>query len=119
MNNNATGWRRLIAALRYSAHGIRQTYRDEAAFRQEIWLLVVLLPLAFWLTSDTTERALLVFSAMLIPLVELLNTGIEKTVDLLSPDYHPSAKKAKDAASAAVFITFLAVVAVWAIVLLK
>ncbi len=109
---------RLLAACRYSWHGLRTTYRTEAAFRQEVYLAVVLIPLACWLEVSNAERALLILTVLLLPVVELLNTAIEAVVDLLSPEQHPLAKTAKDAGSAAVGIALVAMVAVWLIILL-
>ena len=113
-----TGWARLVAAFVNSFHGAVQTYREEEAFRQEVWLALVLLPLAFWLEVSAAERALLVLTALLPMVVELLNTAVEAVVDLASPEKHPLAKKAKDAASAAVILSLLVGGGVWLVVLL-
>lgn len=109
---------RLVAATRNSLRGLRQTYRDETAFRWEIWLTAIFLPLAFLPSLSDIERLLMIFSLSFVLAAELLNTAIEATVDLLSPRPHPLAKKAKDAASAAVFVALAAAAAVWLAVLL-
>lgn len=113
-----TGLRRLLNAFRYSCSGIGEAYRNEDAFRQEILLAAILLPLAFWLDATATGRALMVSSVLLLLMVELLNSAIEATVDRISLDDHRLAKRAKDIGSAAVLITIVNLVLVWILVLL-
>lgn len=81
-------------------------------------LALVLLPTALWLDVALTSKALLVMSVMLVLIVELLNSAVEAVVDRVSLELHPLAKRAKDIASAAVFLTLVTVVMVWALVLL-
>lgn len=114
-----TGLRRLLNAFRYSCEGIREAYRNEDAFRQELLLTAVLLPLAFWLDVSHVERALLIGSVLLLLIVELLNSAIEAAVDRISLDDHRLAKRAKDIGSAAVLVTIVNMVLVWALVVLK
>lgn len=109
---------RLLAASRYSAAGIAAAYRDEEAFRQEVWLAAVLLPLACWLDVSAVARAMMIMSVLLVLAAELLNTGLEAVVDLASPQKNALAKKAKDAASAAVLLLLINAVVVWTIALL-
>ncbi|MBI2778800.1 MAG: diacylglycerol kinase [Gammaproteobacteria bacterium] len=113
-----TGFKRLLNAFNYSCAGIREAYRNEDAFRQEVLLAFVLLPLAFWLDADAIGRALMVGSVLLLLIVELLNSAIEATVDRISLDDHRLAKRAKDIGSAAVLITIVNLVLVWLLVLL-
>ena len=113
-----TGLRRIWRALFYSWHGIAAACRYESAFRQEMLLALVLLPTALWLDVALTSKALLVMSVMLVLIVELLNSAVEAVVDRVSLELHPLAKRAKDIASAAVFLTLVTVVMVWALVLL-
>jgi diacylglycerol kinase (ATP) len=113
-----TGLRRVLNAFRYSMDGLRAAYAHEAAFRQEIWLAAVLIPLALWLHAGALGRALMIASVLLVLIVELLNSAIEAVVDLASPDVHPLAKRAKDAGSAAVFLALVNVAVVWLLVLL-
>lgn len=113
-----TGFKRLLNAFNYSCAGIREAYRNEDAFRQEVLLAFVLLPLAFWLDADAIGRALMVGSVLLLLIVELLNSAIEATVDRISLDDHRLAKRAKDIGSAAVLITIINLALIWLLVLL-
>ncbi len=114
----ATGMRRIINAAGYSAAGLAAAFRHEAAFRQELLLAVVLVPLGLWMGRTGMERALLVGSMLLVLVVELLNSGIEAVVDRASPDRHELAGRAKDIGSAAVFVSLVNLAAVWLLVLL-
>jgi diacylglycerol kinase (ATP) len=114
-----TGIKRLVNAFSYSCAGLREAIRHEDAFRQEVVLAVVLIPLAFWLESQLTGRILMISSVFLVLIVELLNSAIEATVDRISLEDHPLAKRAKDIGSASVLICLLNLVTVWALVLLN
>lgn len=108
-----TGLDRIVRATVYSAQGLSAAYRTESAFRQEVWLTVVALPLAFWLGRQWIEVILLIGSLLLLLIAELLNSAIEATVDRVSLDIHELAKRAKDYGSAAVFIALLLCAGVW------
>jgi diacylglycerol kinase (ATP) len=108
-----TGFDRVIRATGYSLAGLRAAYRGESAFRQELWLAVLLLPLAFWLGRSWVETALLIALLMLVLIVELLNSGIEAAIDRVSLDLHDLSKRAKDLASAAVFLSVLLCGGIW------
>jgi diacylglycerol kinase (ATP) len=112
-----TGLRRLLNATRYSAEGLRAAFRHEDAFRQEVIAALLLLPLALWLGNSGVERALLVFSVLLVLIVELLNSAVEATVDRISLENHALAKRAKDIGSAAVMVSLLNLLLMWALVL--
>lgn len=112
-----TGLRRLLNATRYSAEGLGAAFRHEDAFRQEVIAAVLLLPLALWLGNSGVERALMVFSVLLVLIVELLNSAVEATVDRISLENHALAKRAKDIGSAAVMVSLLNLLLVWALVL--
>ena len=114
-----TGLRRVWNAFHYSCAGLHAAYRHEDAFRQEVLLALVLVPLAIWLGEGAVERALLIGCVLLVLIVELINSAIEATVDRISLDRHPLAKRAKDIGSAAVLISLLTVVVVWSCVLLQ
>ena len=114
----ATGFRRLISATRYSLEGLAAATRHEAAFRQELLLAVILLPLGLWLGANGVERALLVGSVLLVLVVELLNSGVEAAIDRISAEHHELAKRAKDYGSAAVMLSLVLTGAVWALILL-
>lgn len=109
-----TGLDRLVRATGYSIEGLATAYRGESAFRQEFWAAVVLLPLAFWVGRGWVEVALLAGSVLLVLIVELLNSGIEATVDRVSFELHDLSKRAKDLASAAVFLSLVLCGGVWA-----
>ncbi len=113
-----TGLDRIVHAAINSASGLKQAWITESAFRQELVLAMVALPLAFWLGRSWSERALLAGSVLLVLIVELLNTAIEYTVDRVSLERNPLSKTAKDLGSAAVLLTLLLAALVWAAVLL-
>jgi len=113
-----TGAKRLLNAFHYSCSGLKEAYRNEDAFRQEVLLAAILLPLAFWVNATAIGRALLIGSVLLLLIVELLNSAIETTVDRISLDEHVLAKRAKDIGSAAVLIAVVNLAVVWLLVLL-
>lgn len=112
-----TGLARLINATRYSLAGLSEAVRNEAAFRQELLLAAVLVPVGLMLGQSGTDRALLVGSVMLVLIVELLNSALEATVDRISLDDHALSKRAKDIGSAAVMLSLVNLAAVWLLVL--
>jgi diacylglycerol kinase (ATP) len=112
-----TGLTRLRNALIYSCAGFAAAYRHEEAFRQEVWLAVITLPLALVLPVSGIGKALMIGSILLVLIVELLNSAIEANVDHVSLESHPLAKRAKDIGSAAVFVSLLNAAVVWALVL--
>ncbi len=113
-----TGLRRVWNAFHYSCAGLQAAYRHEDAFRQEALLALLLIPLAIWLGDGAVERALLIGCVLLVLIVELINSAIEATVDRISLDLHPLAKRAKDIGSAAVMIALLNAALVWVLVLI-
>ena len=112
-----TGVRRIWNALFYSLEGLKAAYRHEDAFRQEVWLAVVLIPLALYLPASGTGKALMVASVLIVLIVELLNSAVEATVDRVSLEHHRLAKRAKDIGSAAVLFSLINVAVVWLLVL--
>jgi len=104
-------------ALGWSLAGLASAWQ-ETAFRQEIGCLVVLAPLAFWLGGSGVERAMLLASLLLVLIAELLNTAVESAIDRIGPERHPLSGRAKDIASAAVFIALINAVLVWLLILL-
>ncbi len=113
-----TGLRRLINALGYSVEGFKAAFKHEDAFRQEVFLAIVLIPLAFYLGKTSIEKALMIASVLLVMVVELLNSAVEAAVDHTSTEHHALAKRAKDIGSAAVFFALTIVLVVWGLVLL-
>ncbi len=115
--HKATGLRRLVNALSYSLSGLLLAWQDGAAFRQEVILAIVLVPVAFMVPVDLTQRVLLVASVMLVLVVEMINSAIEATVDRISLDIHPLAKRAKDMGSAAVLLALTNAMLTWIMIL--
>ena len=113
-----TGLRRLLNAFGYSLAGFRAAYKHEDAFRQEVLLAIILIPLAIWLPGAGIGKALMVASVLLVIIVELLNSAIEATVDRISLENHDLAKRAKDIGSSAVLVSLINVLVVWGLVLL-
>jgi len=112
-----TGLIRLRNAFFYSMAGLKAALVNEDAFRQELLLAFILIPLAFWLSASGVGRALMIGSVFLVLIAELLNSAVEATVDRISIENHDLAKRAKDLGSAAVLLTLLNLVAVWTLVL--
>ena len=107
------GPQRLINALRYSFHGLSEAIRVEAAFRQELILVVVLTPVSIWFDFSAVERVLLIGVLLLLLAVELLNSALEAVVDRISLDNHDLSRRAKDFGSAAVFVMLALVALTW------
>ena len=112
-----TGLKRVWYALHYSLAGINSAWKHEAAFRQEALLAAVLIPLALFLPVSALGKAIMIASVVLVLIVELLNSAIEATVDYVSQEIHPLAKRAKDIGSAAVLLSLLNVAVVWLVIL--
>jgi diacylglycerol kinase (ATP) len=117
-HKGATGFRRLVNATRNSLEGLAAAVRHEAAFRQELLLAAVLVPLGFWLGGDGVERVLLVGTVLMVLVVELLNSAIEAVVDRVSLENHALAKRAKDYGSAAVMLALATTGIAWLLLLL-
>ena len=113
-----TGLRRIWNAMFYSIEGLKAAFRHEDAFRQEVLLAVLLIPLALFLPASGVGKALMIASVILVLIVELLNSAVEATVDRVSLEHHRLAKRAKDIGSAAVMMSLVNVVAVWLLVCL-
>jgi diacylglycerol kinase (ATP) len=113
-----TGLRRLLNGFGYSLQGFSAAFKHEDAFRQEVFLALVLIPLAVYVGENRVEQALMIASVLLVLIVELLNSAIEAAVDHTSIERHPLAKQAKDIGSAAVFIALMIVAVVWGLMLL-
>lgn len=115
----ATGIKRIINAGGFSIRGLQAAWQNEAAFRQETVLMLVLIPLGGWLGETGTERALLIFSCFLVVICELLNSAIEAVIDRIGLEHHELSGIAKDIGSAAVFVSIGAVCVVWALILIR
>ena len=116
-NSGNTGITRIINATRYSWQGLCAAYRHEEAFRQETWLCLLLVPLGLYYGDGGVEKALLVGSVLLLPLVEILNSALEAVVDRIGDEQHELSGRAKDMGSAAVALAILLMASTWLLVL--
>ena len=112
-----TGLTRIWHAARYSIAGLKAAFRHEGAFRQEVLLAAILIPVALLLPAPGGGKALMVGSVFLVLVVELLNSALEAAVDRISLDEHALARRAKDIGSAAVMLALINVPVVWLLVL--
>lgn len=112
------GLQRIVNATRFSWLGIKASWQSEVAFREEIILGVFLFPAAFWLGESLTQTAILIIPLFIVLIVELLNTGIEHVVDRVGLERHELSGLAKDAGSAAVFLSNMLTLFVWTLVAL-
>ena len=108
-----TGFTRIINAAGYSWLGFKAAYKHEAAFRQELWLCIVLAPVALYFGQSSAEKAVLIASLVFILLIEILNSALEAVVDRFGDEIHPLAGRAKDMGSAAVFLAFIVAGLIW------
>ncbi|MBF0614350.1 MAG: diacylglycerol kinase [Magnetococcales bacterium] len=113
MKPGATGLKRVVDAAGYSMLGFQAAWRHEAAFRQELMLVLILFPAGVWLGQNGVERALLIGSLLLVLVVELLNSALEAVVDRIGPERHPLSGRAKDLGSAAVLVALINTVLIW------
>jgi len=116
MKPSKTGLQRIIDATGYSIAGLTAAWRHEAAFRQECVLVVLLLPLSWWLGQTPAERAVLIASLFVVIITELLNSAIEALTDRIGSERHELSGRAKDLGSAAVMLSLLLVLSVWGVV---
>lgn len=117
MADGLKGIPRLTRAMRVTGMGLAWAFRNEEAFRIEVVGMIVFLPLAILLGAGGTERALLAGSVLLVPIIELINSSIEATVDRIGLERHELSGRAKDMGSAAVFIALCNAAVVWLLVL--
>lgn len=117
MKPGATGLKRIIDATGYSWLGLKAAFKHESAFRQELLLCLILMPLAVWFTESGIELALLLGSLILILVVELLNSAIEVVVDRFGGEMHELSGRAKDIGSAAVFLALINAAIIWGVIL--
>jgi diacylglycerol kinase (ATP) len=114
----SSGPGRILRAAGYSWRGLRAAARGEAAFRQELVLAALGMPLGLWLGEGGVEKAMLTASLLLVLIVELLNSALEAVVDRIGEERHPLSGMAKDLGSAAVLLALLLAASVWSLVLL-
>lgn len=111
-------WRRLANALRVSLAGLNQAFRAEAAFRIEVVLALILVPVALGSSQSAVAKAMLVAAVLLVLICELLNSAIEAAIDRISLERHPLAKRAKDIGSATVLLSLVNFLAIWSLIFL-
>ena len=116
MKSPHQGIKRLFFAGYYSWLGIKAGWRSEAAIRQEIIAIAILIPISFWFDISHIERILMILSLLLILIVELINTAVESVVDRIGSEFHQLSGKAKDLGSAAVLLALLTATAVWLLI---
>ncbi|GIU43051.1 diacylglycerol kinase [Shewanella sairae] len=115
---NNHGIKRVIRATGFSIQGLKLAWKNEAAFRQELILAAIMLPIALIVDVTSVERVLLILGLFLVLIVELINSAIEAVVDRISDEFHPLSGQAKDIASAAVFMSLAFCGLTWAIILI-
>ena len=111
-----TGIRRILRATKFSAQGLAQAWQHEAAFRQELVLVLLLVPVAAWLGQTALERAVLIGCCLIVLIVELINSAIEAAIDRHGDEHHELSGRAKDMGSAAVFVSLVLVAIVWGLI---
>ncbi len=111
---NGTGLTRVLKATHCSMLGFKAAYKHESAFRQELWLCCLLLPLSFFIATSGVQLGLLIASLLLILLVEIINSAIEAIVDRIGIELHELSGRAKDLGSTAVFLALCICVVIWA-----
>lgn len=112
------GLKRFINAIFFSMAGFKATWKHEEAFRQEVIVFFISIPLAIWLGKSNIEIILLIASVGIVMVVELLNSAIEAVVDRVGVEYHELAGRAKDIGSAAVFMSIFLSVMTWFLILI-
>ncbi len=113
MASDNTGFKRAFLAARYSWQGLKDSFKYESAFRQELLLLLITTPLAFWLAENKIELILMIGSVILVLAFELVNTAVENVVDNFGKEWSVLCGRAKDAGSAAVLVALVFVGLVW------
>ncbi len=116
-NQNSNHFVRLYKASHYSIQGLKSTFKYEQAFRLEVYILIILVPLAIYLGNTPLEYCLLIGSWVFVMIVELLNSAVEAAIDRIGMEQHELSGRAKDIGSAAVMVSIFLVVGVWAAVL--
>ncbi len=115
-NHNQKGIGRIWRATFYSLAGIRAAWENEAAFRQEVLLSLIMVPSAFWLGGSAVERLMLIGTCLVVLITELLNSAVEAAIDRIGDDNHELSARAKDLGSAAVFISLWLAGITWGLI---
>lgn len=114
-----TGIKRILNATQYSLAGFKAAFQHEAAFRQIIFINIILIPITFFLELSAAEQAIMIAVCLLAVIVELFNSAIEAVVDRVSLEKHQLSKNAKDMGSAAQFVALAMIFLTWTIILLR
>ena len=117
MKPSHTGWHHFFSSARYSLRGLKAAFHSEAAFRQEVGVCALLLPLAWWIGSNPLEWILLVGSCLLVLMMELLNSAMEAVVDRIGSEPHALSGRAKDLGSAVVMLSMILAGLTWGLLL--
>lgn len=117
MKRTKKGLKRILNAFKFSYDGFIATFKSEEAFRQDLLIFIILMPIASFTPISIVEKMFLFSTLFLIILAELVNTGIEMTIDRISEELHPLSKIAKDIGSCIVLVSFLYMILIWGIVL--
>ncbi|OBU43836.1 diacylglycerol kinase [Photobacterium damselae] len=118
MKPGATGLKRIVDAAGYSVQGLKAAWENEAAFRQEMVLLLILTIITFFLPVSVVEQVLMIGTLFIVVIAELINSAIEAVVDRIGSEYHELSGRAKDIGSAAVFVAMGLVVVTWGLILI-
>ena len=113
MKATATGIKRIINAFGYSCAGFKQTFKSEAAFRQDLLFCAVMFIISLFLKVTLIQWLLMITALFFILIMELINTAIEAIIDRISADYHELSKKAKDIGSLLVLMSFVLTFIIW------
>jgi len=116
-DQGTSGVKRLFNAIGYSFAGLLAAFKNEAAFRQELALVAILIPVAYWLGGGIIEKVLLISSLLLVLIVELINSAIESAIDRIGSEQHELSGRAKDIGSAAVFLALINAAFIWTLLL--
>ncbi len=115
--NKRRSLRNFVSSVRFSLEGFSAALRHEPSFREDLIFVVILTPFAIILPVNAVSTAVMIAALFLIIIVELLNSAIEWTIDYISTEHHLMAKRAKDMASAAVFLSYVNCIVVWAVII--
>ena len=112
-------FRHIQHAVSYSCAGFKAAWNNEMAFRSQTMVIAFMLPFGIWMGETVVEWALLVGSAMVVLITELLNSAVETVVDRIGAEQHILSKQAKDLGSAAAALSMLAAAMVWGLIAYK
>jgi diacylglycerol kinase (ATP) len=113
---NENIFRHIQNALIYSWAGFKAAWENEMAFRTEVIVIALMMPIGIWIGETAVQWALLIGSSLLVLITELLNSAVEKVVDRIGPEHHILSKQAKDLGSAAAAVSMLTAVIVWGLI---